>query len=74
MDFVLADRDLEEAPIAAAMLLTQRLGFAETTPLPRAKGDIRKDQRGYREMMAEIDRKTIEREFSREISEFGYRF
>jgi hypothetical protein len=29
MDFVLADRDLEEAPIAAALLLTQRLGFAD---------------------------------------------
>jgi hypothetical protein len=42
--------------------------------LPRAKGNIRKDRRHYRDLLGEADRARVAELFSDEISRFGYQF
>ena len=48
------------------------VGLPETPQLPRAKANVRKDERTYREILGEQGRREIARLFGREIELFGY--
>jgi len=48
------------------------VGLPETPELPRAKANVRKDDRTYREILGEQGRREIARLFGREIELFGY--
>lgn len=43
-------------------------------PLPRAKGDIRKDRRHYRDVLSDEDAAVVAELFSREIELLGYTY
>jgi len=52
--------------------IATHLGLPETPDLPRAKANVRKDSRTYREILGEQGRNEIARLFGREIALFGY--
>ncbi|MCW8125943.1 sulfotransferase family 2 domain-containing protein [Microbulbifer halophilus] len=60
------DQELEEVRL--------HLGIPEPLPLPKAKGDTRKDKRHYQEILTEAQRDEIARIFEKEIELFGYSF
>jgi hypothetical protein len=48
------------------------IGLPEAPALPRAKANVRKDDRTYRDILGDHGRREIARLFSREIELFGY--
>jgi hypothetical protein len=54
--------------------ILKKIGINEDIPLPRAKGNIRKDKRPYQEVYKEKEREYVRTVCKREIELLGYEF
>lgn len=61
---------------AALVDISDRLGLDEKLELPKkkAKGNVRKDKRHYKDILNEEEIEWISKMFAREIAYFGYQF
>jgi len=56
------------------LVCNQQLGIPGKLILPKAKGNVRTDQRHYREILSDKDRDKIAGLFADEIALFGYEY